>query len=129
MSDDAYIKVTTVGASASPIQEQFDQLTAERDALKAEAETLRKGVGDEAGYHALVAEVRSLRADNERLRAELRLAQPFHRDAIKERERERTQLTGLREAAEELAYEALCVAEPSELLVSKARAVLAKLKP
>lgn len=84
MSDDAYIKVTAVGASASPIQEQFDKLTAERDAAVRELNAIRGEHTPGEAYTlanprpslaGLVAEnLAGCRAENEQLRTKLDIA-------------------------------------------------------
>lgn len=116
---------------------EFDQLTTERDYHKAMAieyrADLNKALAErdvlQADYDKLFVVKHNLEVDNERLRAELAELNKVYHVGIGDRMQLETQLTELREAAEELAYEALCVAEPSELLVSKAHAVLAKVKP
>lgn len=103
----------------------------------AENERLRAEVARADREHVTLMELAdkklaALRADNarwenvyDRLRAELRLAQPFHRDAIKARENERAQLTELREAVERYRHANIDDGEAEAHL----DAVLAKVKP
>lgn len=105
------------------------QLTAERAALQAKLD-------------AQLALHEQGRAENERLRAELRIANPFHRNEIAARNEMRAQLRELREAAEAVTREYLgdafkgaqydvtdSIAYVDNAALKTLRAVLAKVSP